>query len=98
RSTRDWSSDVCSSDLGLMSGEILRLPGDDGEGIVDFVPGAGGELGEGGELLDLQPRALARALLLQGALKLIHVVLQSLREHMVRSEERRVGKAGRTGG
>src|SRR5216110_3721170 len=27
-SSRDWSSDVCSSDLGAMAGELLEFPGD----------------------------------------------------------------------
>ncbi len=71
--------------IGLMPREILGLSGDDGERIVDFVPGAGGQLGEGVELLDLEPLALPRALLLESALELIDVVLQPLHEDVVRA-------------
>src|SRR5207247_3186683 len=64
RSTRDWSSDVCSSDLGSA-----------------IVTGAGG----GG-----QGRAVALRLAREGAAVVISDVDES------RSEERRVGKEGRS--
>src|SRR3546814_21162086 len=85
----DWSSDVCSSDLGIFVGvdHGLALAGLDGD-RRDLVAEATGlerrrrlPLGGGGEAV----------LLLPGDLPPLRDVLGRV-AHMIRSEERRVGK------
>src|SRR5207249_9583018 len=84
RSKRDWSSDVCSSDLGVEGGEAI--PGDRGlERLADHAHSDEG-VAEVRRIEERLPpragRAFARAGL-RGA---------------CRSEERRVGKEWRGGG
>src|SRR5206468_7603794 len=94
RSDRDWSSDVCSSDLGSPCGEVedhrrrdegfagdrTRQPG--------AVPGEGEEHRDNG---DAQERAARLGDHGGGAGE------EARGEGSPRSEERRVGKEGRTG-
>ena len=51
--------------------EILSLAGDDGQRIVDFMAGAGGELGQGVELANVQSLLVGAALLLKRPVQLI---------------------------
>src|SRR5690606_40800224 len=88
RFSRDWSSDVCSSDLGDGDGSEPgdgdgEEPGDgDGEAPGDDagVPDDGGGVGDGG---GAEPAAWYKC---------------QTSDQAFRSEERRVGKAGRCGG
>src|SRR5690606_39998086 len=85
RFSRDWSSDVCSSDL-VGRGEMLGVIGPNGAGkttLFNLVSGihrptSGSVLLEGADVTTTSVAARARAGL--------------------RSEERRVGKEGRRGG
>src|SRR5690606_40868086 len=91
RFSRDWSSDVCSSDLRPARGERaffltgVLLTGDPSHrgSDGDLVPGA--PLGDGVAVV---------ADLADADADLVHVVLPE-REVPDRSEERRVGKRGR---
>src|SRR5438874_3163497 len=80
RSLRDWSSDVCSSDLRLL--DYVRNPG----------RGTAGALGQvvGNALLPRDPVEMLGTLLKE---RLANVSWQDQRE---RSEERRVGKECRS--
>src|SRR5207249_7464807 len=95
RSKRDWSSDVCSSDLsGLGARRRHRAHGGDGFGggaerqgrttdAKEQVDGQGGGVGSGGEGDGEQRHPHAE---------------QAAGSHDKRSEERRVGGEGREGG
>src|SRR5206468_6980271 len=91
RSDRDWSSDVCSSDLGLPHPSFLPSPARRGRGdpAKPRGPMVGWEgLGEGASLTDAYDDAAdARHAALREQF-LIH-------PDVARSEERRVGKEGR---
>src|SRR5207247_7191108 len=86
RSTRDWSSDVCSSDLMMEIGQ-QELPG--GFAYADdtlFMSM------QGATQWDALSHAFYDGVMWNG-----HIVRDSLDEHG-RSEERRVGKEWRAGG
>src|SRR5699024_11616353 len=92
RSKRDWSSDVCSSDLHLESIEKMKEYLRPTEGIIGLV--LGGSVAKGNErpdsdldaLVILPPEAYAKKLA-EGR------TAECVFGH--RSEERRVGRAGR---
>src|SRR5206468_9733519 len=92
RSDRDWSSDVCSSDL------LVLIGGDPGIGKSTLALQLAGALGSAehgvlyvsGEESPRQARMRAERIALRGAAD--HLWLHS------RSEERRVGKEGRCSG
>src|SRR5207249_7673557 len=92
RSKRDWSSDVCSSDLFLMPPIWLVL----GAIWIDYRPGPGAGLSPG----------IARGLLLllvvlMGSFNVVDKLWPEARSSRelegLRSEERRVGKEGKAG-
>src|SRR5206468_4480603 len=87
RSDRDWSSDVCSSDLGWQR-EVVRgaLPGDGRERLLAGHLGVTGQ--QAGDLLREHLGGLTDAGV--GHLGQVELALP-------RSEERRVGKEGRCG-
>ena len=64
--------------LQLMAQKVLSLPGDDGQGVIDLVPGARGELRQSGQLQGLQPFPFPGTLLFQGLLQGIQIALQTL--------------------
>src|SRR5687768_18578822 len=70
RCSRDWSSDVCSSDLGV---DLADVEDTHDVGVVETLEGVGLALEAGAELGGFAPRGR-------------------------RSEERRVGKEGRSRG
>src|SRR5699024_11868729 len=87
RSKRDWSSDVCSSDLTFHGGGIVTTVEHDDRAIrVDCV----GPAGYASDMPWLAPRE-----------DLIEVdplvIVRKVWNHLQRSEERRVGKVGSTG-
>src|SRR5207247_7657885 len=88
RSTRDWSSDVCSSDL------LLDLDHVEPEGRLDDVAQAAPLEGEGG-LLECRCHAAAREQAQVAAIRRRARILGPL---LGRSEERRVGKEWPSGG
>src|SRR6266513_3590750 len=96
RSTRDWSSDVCSSDLGLIR-EHLDLPAQ----LRDVLPQRFDQLGEiddpvlpGGIQLP-EPRVDRGKTLLDRLLARLDLVfqLEDLLARLVVVEKRRVGRA-----
>src|SRR5206468_5328898 len=85
RSDRDWSSDVCSSDLSGKTGKLKAL----------YVVGANpiGRLG-------IDPFAFAQAFVVVQDMFLTEAAIMAdvvLPAANARSEERRVGKEGRAG-
>src|SRR5262249_56679764 len=93
RLVSDWSSDVCSSDLDEMVEERAHV--DLGEGVAELTEGAClMPRGDGHQVSLEEPERLnpgAR----NGRGKVLEVVAQGRRE-LPRSEERRVGKEGRS--
>src|SRR5207247_4870027 len=85
RSTRDWSSDVCSSDL-FQLGAARGLPGH-GEGAIE----RGERLLRVGDDADRRPRD-------PGDLDRVEIDADHFDVAVERSEERRVGKGCRDGG
>jgi len=69
--------------IGFMVEQVLSLAGDDGEGIVDLMPGAGGELGQRLELAGVQALFLGRGLFLKGAVQLVQVTFESFVDRSV---------------
>src|SRR5262249_40958656 len=63
--------------LAKVSQEVLSLPGDDRQGVVDFVPGAGGKLGQGPQFLCFQLLRLTASLILQRSVQDVQLLLQS---------------------
>src|SRR5207249_5832836 len=93
RSKRDWSSDVCSSDLAQRK-SLLDVG--TGSGILAI---AGAKLGfDPIVALDLDPAAvrIARANAVQNGVERIVRVSRRDLTRLPRSEERRVGKEGRS--
>src|SRR5690606_40031998 len=86
RFSRDWSSDVCSSDLIVMSG-IVEARGTFSGGTWSSAIEAMGRPGEVAARIGLPPDA-SRA---------VHGRKSGLRRDDERSEERRVGKERRWG-
>src|SRR5207249_8071407 len=88
RSKRDWSSDVCSSDLWLCD-------------LVGYGPGGFGVLTSGGVMANFMALALARDVHLTRLLEAPGPprgrALEGVRVYASRSEERRVGKECRGG-
>src|SRR5207249_7423270 len=88
RSKRDWSSDVCSSDLTDKESQLLRQRRNRRRGFT---------------LLEVLLAAAIGVLLLAALYIAMEVQLNHARagreavEHSLRSEERRVGKEGRSG-
>src|SRR5699024_11227449 len=83
RSKRDWSSDVCSSDLGPLEHVIAAK-------AVSFKVAASEAFAE------RQRRTIAGARILSD--RLTRPDMAEVGVKVLRSEERRVGKEGRTGG
>src|SRR5690606_40095162 len=81
RFSRDWSSDVCSSDLEL--GELLAQPADD---VTVVIVHAGGNRGK--PVLELAANAGARKV----DCPPVKRMADRLKFVVARSEERRVGK------
>src|SRR5207249_6281701 len=84
RSKRDWSSDVCSSDLEVLAGRAATMA----KSIARLHP-------EEAAVLALLQRRLAAAKKARAAAP--KTVREAL-ERSLRSEERRVGKEGRARG
>src|SRR5206468_6919243 len=82
RSDRDWSSDVCSSDLQQVHRDLVDLPAQPGDLAVQLVDDAIGAL-----LLAVDIRQLVGQRVRGGA-----QAGQLLLDVGTRSEERRVGK------
>src|SRR5690606_40545315 len=97
RFSRDWSSDVCSSDLRVAVG-LLRVGGDraahERAEPVEVRLGPGVAVAEVAAHEQLERRVAAPPVAPGGAL----VALGRVTVAGVRSEERRVGKEGRAGG
>src|SRR5206468_10195835 len=93
RSDRDWSSDVCSSDLGLVCVLIGKDPftGEVVERTVDNIVKGFFSLLDGGE-------AQYEELKKSGAIDRIVAKVEAAVTELNRSEERRVGKKCRAGG
>src|SRR5204862_1542686 len=91
RSLRDWSSDVCSSDLYLVPGFFAGTFVGCGFVVVGVVVVAGGG-GGGGAGAAIGVGAGAEI-----AAALTSTVAATLAPDLSRSEERRVGKEGRSG-
>src|SRR5206468_7561497 len=87
RSDRDWSSDVCSSDLW---GGGLWLEGCGGVFCGAGLAGSGSGVGWTGAGAGAPPSSTERGAALCADMK--------ARTREMRSEERRVGKEGRSGG
>src|SRR5207247_8148916 len=86
RSTRDWSSDVCSSDLGdRLLTRHRALP----DGTADE---------ERAEALEVQRRLLRLPHRLDDRRERIEILPDQSDDEVVRSEERRVGKESKHGG
>src|SRR5699024_12057227 len=86
RSKRDWSSDVCSSDLISMSDRILLMDGQPGTIKKIFtIPSA---------LRETKPFYVRRHEAYQA---LFDEIWRDVRGKKERSEERRVGKEGKVG-
>src|SRR5207247_6119950 len=93
RSTRDWSSDVCSSDLARIgAGGKFGLEFLDPASRIDVFQLAGKEWMASRADIDLQ--LLLRAARLEG----VAATTRDGRLDVGRSEERRVGKEGSSGG
>src|SRR2546429_3246408 len=94
RCSRDWSSDVCSSDLAVQTAQELRAPPDlDAVGVPEAV-----QLEVGGTHVAGDPgagacRARCGAAIDDGGEVPIHRVTEAAVAQ--RSEERRVGEEGR---
>src|SRR5699024_11683025 len=84
RSKRDWSSDVCSSDLGQGTGQALNF------GAIYEQAGL-----EGGANFGLTIAALGFLVACIGGVIYINV-MHKKGKIVIRSEERRVGKEGRS--
>src|SRR5207247_8267520 len=92
RSTRDWSSDVCSSDLDDVMALPLMAVG--GRGLISVVSNeAPGEVAQMIEAAEREDFAAARAI----HHRLMPLMLANFVEAnpVPRSEERRVGSEGR---
>src|SRR3546814_13979340 len=91
----DWSSDVCSSDLIMKTGELV--PDDVILGLVDEVLDrpecAGGAVFDGFPRTVEQARALEQLLSARGE-SLDQVLIIEVPAAEIRSEESRVGKEG----
>ncbi len=81
--------------------QVLGLAADDRQGVVDLVPGPGGELGQRLQLALTQPPALAVALLLQRTVQAVQLALQRVHERRVAqppvlgAERQQVAQQGR---
>ncbi len=58
--------------------QVLGLPGDNGERIVDLVAGTGGKLSQGRELARLQTLSLAMHLIVQRAMQGVNLLFQMI--------------------
>src|SRR5690606_39684411 len=81
RFSRDWSSDVCSSDLGSMMETAAHALG-----CTVFPGGVGQTEQQLQAMLDLQPAGYT------GTPGFLRIILEKAQEQGLRSEERRVGK------
>src|SRR5204863_5446223 len=96
-SLRDWSSDVCSSDLGCLGRSAA--PGDGQDEAVDLddrhrpVAGEAQPVAPGHRGCDQPPRRRRLVLAIATA---IAAAGTEMRRSEARSEERRAGKEGRT--
>src|SRR5207249_8587681 len=94
RSKRDWSSDVCSSDLRLLA-EVLQQIVTKTDGIPLFVEEVTKAVVESGLFTAVQDQGTLRGPLPALAIPTtLHEALMA-RLDRLRSEERRVGKDGR---
>src|SRR5207247_7738017 len=90
RSTRDWSSDVCSSDLDILL-QPLDLLADGRLGAVDALAGAGEAAG-----IDHRNEAAQQVEIEHANAPFINQLHTSLPFNFQRSEERRVGNECRS--
>src|SRR5690606_39438884 len=96
RFSRDWSSDVCSSDLGFFL--EARLPWSALPEVARVRVGLRGQL----QYTDASAPGRVRAVVAQGRGQIFFTLesetglIQALLEPKSRSEERRVGKEGNT--
>src|SRR5206468_7887862 len=91
RSDRDWSSDVCSSDLKFV--ELLEEAGLP-EGVVNFCPGGGATFGDA-----VVSHPKTRYIAFTGSREVgLHINQSAAKQQagQLRSEERRVGKGWRS--
>src|SRR5690606_40217133 len=87
RFSRDWSSDVCSSDLARVDGQVnLKLSGEP-------LPYDQGEFGRLSALIDDRPVVVAASTHEHEEMAIVGAL-----DHLARSEERRVGKECRRSG
>jgi hypothetical protein len=90
----------CRLPAACFSKQVLRLAGNHGERIINFMPRAGSELGEGAQFLFAQTLRLGSLLLLQGGVKLIQVffhffeVWQALQTKVLGSQSQQVLEEG----
>src|SRR5699024_12079639 len=93
RSKRDWSSDVCSSDLKAKPGELIK---NSTSGRTDSGVHALGQVIHVDYPAKIQPHSMRKALnsILDQSIRIVDVAQVSNEFH--RSEERRVGKEGRS--
>src|SRR5207249_8879190 len=93
RAKRDWSSDVCSSDLWLVASETCALETVGARFIRDVAPGEVLRIDDRGPVTVAEFPASRRGLCV-----FEHVYLASAASDLEgRSEERRVGKDWRSG-
>src|SRR5690606_39390886 len=93
RFSRDWSSDVCSSDLLVDGGEQSITPGDSFRVNVAEAMSSAAEAGMG---ICLLPDYVAAPALQRGSLVRLLPHFRLPEKHIHRSEERRVGKEGKS--
>src|SRR5690606_39908652 len=93
RFSRDWSSDVCSSDLGTFTVEVLHSP----RRILRLNP-LYQELSRRASTLDESERAHVQEYMARARVFLANLQQrESTLRRVSRSEERRVGEGGRDG-
>src|SRR5690606_40602289 len=96
RFSRDWSSDVCSSDLLVADHPVGNIAAEDGAGVDQGQVGAVGAAGIG-LAGGITAEELGDDVERQGPAHAVEGEALPEFRHEQRSEERRVGKEGRSG-
>src|SRR5690606_41031651 len=98
RFSRDWSSDVCSSDLTWRKRRCWGEVHDENACGVGGIAGHAGLFAAATDVARFGQAWLTRDERLQIAQPLMNEAVQEQRHNGFRSEERRVGKGGSCGG